>query len=54
VTTDSSPEEVERYGARGYGIPLQMPRQLAGSAMDDRVIELGVASAPVDIGGRGI
>ena len=23
VATDPSPEEVERYGVRGYGIPLQ-------------------------------
>jgi len=39
IATDPSPEEVERYGARGYGIPLQMPRQRSGSAIDDRVIE---------------
>jgi hypothetical protein len=30
IATDSSPEEVERYGARRYAIPLQMPRQLWG------------------------
>jgi hypothetical protein len=35
IATDSSPEEVERYGVRGYGISLQMLRQQWAPQFDD-------------------
>jgi hypothetical protein len=35
VATDSSPEEVERYGVRGYGMRPEMPRQQAFGKIDD-------------------
>ena len=54
VATDSSPEEVERYGARGYGMCPQMPRQQGGRRLLDRGIELPMGNGRVYIGCGGM